>query len=252
MKRKFHPPKVKTIPVKWVHERHDTDKDGRPNFMDCNPWNPHEHGKVTDWLTGKVNSFRTKYTEPRQATLDEQYQPSTPQQKTYRQTTLDEYQQPPQQQRTIQSTEGRTVYVIAKLRGGQWYNIALVNSREGATQIINQLKQNPYVEKIALTRDVGEVDRRNKLLRVSQPVSNYIESRKPQWKQNVQQGLKSNQRVAQERRMAMEMQMRRPVVNINMQNQQPQQEQTYGMGGIPMRRQQKIPVNWVHPGRPFE
>ena len=31
------------IPIKWIHDQHDTDQDGVPNYKDCNPWNPYEH-----------------------------------------------------------------------------------------------------------------------------------------------------------------------------------------------------------------
>jgi len=33
------------IPIRLMPEYHDTDRDGVPNYRDCNPWNPHEHEK---------------------------------------------------------------------------------------------------------------------------------------------------------------------------------------------------------------
>ena len=35
---KYNPPNY------WINENHDTDRDGVPNYRDCNPWNPHEQG----------------------------------------------------------------------------------------------------------------------------------------------------------------------------------------------------------------
>ena len=32
------------IPIKWIHDQHDTDQDGVPNYRDCDPWNPRYHG----------------------------------------------------------------------------------------------------------------------------------------------------------------------------------------------------------------
>lgn len=32
------------IPIRWVNEQHDTDRDSVPNYRDCNPWNPNQHG----------------------------------------------------------------------------------------------------------------------------------------------------------------------------------------------------------------
>lgn len=39
-------PSFNVKPIRWIHEKHDTDRDGVPNFMDCNPWNPNEQGKI--------------------------------------------------------------------------------------------------------------------------------------------------------------------------------------------------------------
>lgn len=46
-------------PFNWVNERHDTDFDGVPNFMDCNPWNPHEQGAIHD----KIEELKKKRKE---------------------------------------------------------------------------------------------------------------------------------------------------------------------------------------------
>lgn len=54
------------IPIRWVDEQHDTDRDAVPNFRDCNPWNPHEHMYLTEdgttWISRKEylnkHSFR--------------------------------------------------------------------------------------------------------------------------------------------------------------------------------------------------
>jgi len=48
----------------WIDERHDTDFDGVPNFMDCNPWNPNEQGpiheKIEEWKRKKKEKKKEK------------------------------------------------------------------------------------------------------------------------------------------------------------------------------------------------
>ena len=38
--------RTKVIPIKWIDEGHDTDRDGVPNYRDCNILNPFEHRGV--------------------------------------------------------------------------------------------------------------------------------------------------------------------------------------------------------------
>jgi len=49
--KKSNFPLVPIIPVRsthgrniWINEKHDTDRDGVPNYRDCNAWNPLEQG----------------------------------------------------------------------------------------------------------------------------------------------------------------------------------------------------------------
>jgi len=41
------------IPIKWINEQHDTDRDGVPNYRDCNILNPFEHRGVRPSKTMK-------------------------------------------------------------------------------------------------------------------------------------------------------------------------------------------------------
>ena len=42
------------IPVRWIHDQHDTDQDGVPNYRDCDPWNPHKQHISKILHPGKV------------------------------------------------------------------------------------------------------------------------------------------------------------------------------------------------------
>ena len=48
------------IPVKWIHDQHDTDQDGVPNYRDCDPWNPHEHKKGMSWEDLGYSGYKQK------------------------------------------------------------------------------------------------------------------------------------------------------------------------------------------------
>ena len=53
--------RTKIIPVKWIHDQHDTDQDGVPNYRDCEPWNPHEHIRdPKDWMDTEKRKPRRK------------------------------------------------------------------------------------------------------------------------------------------------------------------------------------------------
>ena len=56
---------LRTVKNIWINEHHDTDWDGVPNFRDCNIFNPHEHGIISDVKKSvkkrKIQSFEKKY-----------------------------------------------------------------------------------------------------------------------------------------------------------------------------------------------
>ncbi len=56
-------------PFSWVHEKHDTDWDGVPNFLDCNPWNPNEQGFVHEKLK-ELKEKRKEKKEEKQVTQE--------------------------------------------------------------------------------------------------------------------------------------------------------------------------------------
>jgi hypothetical protein len=159
--------KVKTIPIRWVNEKHDTDRDGLPNYKDCNPWNPHEQGLIHDIgsaIKQKVERFQDRISNEQ-----------TREKRDLRQ-------------------QGYTYFYVLKKddlsNETKWVDMGprRVTDERQVYQLIETLKQDPSVVDVKMS---------NKPLSI---MHLGVAKRAPQWQANIQQGLKTRDQRAYERK----------------------------------------------------
>ena len=158
---------IKTMQIKWINEHHDTDRDRIPNFSDCNPWNPHEQGLIHDKIKSGVTKIKDKVTNHN----SNEYQTS---------------KKAPNVKKNL-----TYFYVLMKddnrYGGSRWVSVGAeeVTDENQLYQLIGLMQQDPRVLDIKISPKPLNVNNMQR----TKNVKTYVEKRN--WKENVQEGVKT-------------------------------------------------------------
>ena len=111
----------------------DSDRDGVPNWRDCNPWNPNEQGKIHDYLQAKKMEKAEKILKK----VDEK-EAMTPH-----------------------------VYLIVKIKNGKWENWGAY-TRDKIKRVIYDAKRMPNVEQVSVSNNPKLADQLNRQIMIKQ------------------------------------------------------------------------------------
>ena len=170
--------RLKIIPIRWVNERHDTDRDGVPNWRDCNPWNPKKQGILHD----TINTLKERsVAKQRMQTMRPQMEEDVRVTKHLEQQMEDSKQKP----------EVENLYFYAKMgdpryAGGlRWYFVGgYDNERAGEVAREFSRRKDVYGVEVSERSDMENyLNRRD----FKESAQDYVEKRG--WKENIAKGL---------------------------------------------------------------
>jgi len=136
---------IKLIPMRL---NIDSDKDGVPNWRDCNPWNPNEQGPIHDKLKAVASSAKEKV-----ATIKEQRQTK----------------QVEKAQEQLSGVDARAsmTYLIVKIKNGKWENWGAYTTDKIKT-VVRDANAMPNVEKVTISKDAKLADKLNRAIMIEQ------------------------------------------------------------------------------------
>lgn len=178
--------------VVWVNEKHDTDRDGIPNYYDCNPWNPHQQG----WLHDKLQERKEKKAEQQQIEKEregkEEYIGAVKQHRT--------------QEKEIQKQfdrRNKPVYIYVKtgdprFKGGLRWHFVGGYDRKYLSQIAQELGKRDDIYGVE-SSDRSDMESYLNKRDLKKGAAEYVKDRK--WKENVAKGLMTKDKQDQLRRV---------------------------------------------------
>ena len=179
--------KVKIIPIKWVPEKHDTDRDGVPNWSDCNPFNPFEQGRIIDSIKNSYRQRASQWTKP-----DDDVVTQTPEQNASAHYRANAEQAP-------------NVYIYAKVRSPntnmyRWHMVGTVKFKgeQDLLETLQGIKEREDVSNVTWS-DKPSMARELNIAEQKKKAHDYVERRG--WKRNIQQGLKPKEQLQKERQI---------------------------------------------------